>query len=112
MLGSMMYPKMIEWVGHDPKRILLWMFLVAATALLASVASGYETWTFGSFMLFEVCIGVYFPAMSKLKGEIVKESVRATVYALFRLPLNVFVIIMLNAFSQGTFQNYGILRSL
>ncbi|KAF2648245.1 DUF791-domain-containing protein [Lophiostoma macrostomum CBS 122681] len=100
MLGSMVYSKMLEWVGHDTKRILLWTFALAATALLGAVASLYETWTFWSFMLFEVCIGIYFPAMSKLKGDLVKESVRATIYALFRLPLNVFVIVMLNAFSR------------
>jgi MFS transporter, MFS domain-containing protein family, molybdate-anion transporter len=104
MLGSMVYSKMLEWVGHDTKRILLWTFALAATALLGAVASLYETWTFWSFMLFEVCIGIYFPAMSKLKGDMVKESVRATIYALFRLPLNVFVIVMLNAFSRGKFQ--------
>ena len=103
MLGSMVYPSIIKWLGNDAKRVLLWTFGLAAIALLASVATRVETWTFWSFMLFEACIGVYFPAMSKLKGELVKEATRATVYALFRLPLNVFVIVMLNVFSKGEY---------
>ena len=60
-----------------------------------------EVVTFWSFALFEVCTGLYFPTMSRLKSEIVEDAVRARVYGLMRLPLNVFVVVALGITKDG-----------
>ena len=73
MLGSMVYPSIIKWLGNHAKRVLLWTFGLAAIALLASVATRVETWTFWSFMLFEACIGVY---IARPSGVILREADR------------------------------------
>lgn len=44
-----------------------------------------------SFVLFELAVGVYWPAAGMLKAQIVPESCRATMYNLYRLPLNAIV---------------------
>merc|ERR1740138_995738 len=58
---------------------------------------------FVAFLVFEACVGLYFPMIGTLKGEIVPEDMRSTIYNLYRLPLNVIVLLplMLN-FSIGT----------
>merc|ERR1711959_779919 len=47
------------------------------------------------FVLFEITVGMYFPACGTLKGKIVPESCRATLYNIFRIPLNVVVVLAL-----------------
>lgn len=51
--------------------------------------------TFYGFILFEICVGIYFPCMSTLKSKIVPEEHRSTIYNLYRVPLNAIVIFVL-----------------
>jgi len=48
-----------------------------------------------AFLIFEACVGVYFPFMGALKGSIVPEEMRATIYNIYRFPLNVMVLLPL-----------------
>jgi len=50
---------------------------------------------FVAFLVFECCVGLYFPTIGTLKGEIVPEDMRSTVYNIYRLPLNVAVLMPL-----------------
>lgn len=47
---------------------------------------------FVAFMCFEFCCGLYFPSVGILKSEIVPEHVRATMYNIYRVPLNAVVV--------------------
>ena len=42
-----------------------------------------------------VCAGVYFPVMNVLKSGIVPEEHRATIYNLYRIPVNAIVLFSL-----------------
>merc|ERR1719159_1891152 len=48
-----------------------------------------------AFILFEVAVGIYWPAAGVVKAQVVPESCRATLYSLFRLPLNAIVFLCL-----------------
>eukprot|EP00401_Gymnodinium_catenatum_P016414 CAMPEP_0117535728 /NCGR_PEP_ID=MMETSP0784-20121206/41084_1 /TAXON_ID=39447 /ORGANISM="" /LENGTH=515 /DNA_ID=CAMNT_0005332263 /DNA_START=102 /DNA_END=1649 /DNA_ORIENTATION=- len=50
---------------------------------------------FLGFLLFEACVGFYFPAMGMLKSQEVPEEARAGMYSLYRIPLNAVVISLL-----------------
>merc|ERR1719375_2957042 len=50
---------------------------------------------FVAFLAFEACVGMYFPMMGTLKGDIVPEDMRSTIYNIYRLPLNVIVLMPL-----------------
>eukprot|EP00929_Paragymnodinium_shiwhaense_P003193 TRINITY_DN10361_c0_g1_i1.p1 TRINITY_DN10361_c0_g1~~TRINITY_DN10361_c0_g1_i1.p1 ORF type:complete len:470 (-),score=114.48 TRINITY_DN10361_c0_g1_i1:287-1696(-) len=47
---------------------------------------------FFAFLIFEGCVGLYFPMMGSLKGQIVPEDLRSTIYNLYRIPLNAIVV--------------------
>jgi len=47
---------------------------------------------YASFLLFELCVGVYFPMSGTLKGSIVPEESRSAIYNLYRVPLNCIVV--------------------
>jgi len=53
-------------------------------------------------LLFEGCIGAYYPAMSTVKGNIVPEDQRAAIYSVFRLPMN--LVVLINLVSNLGFQ--------
>ena len=56
------------------------------------------------FCVFEICCGVYFPLMAYQKGKIVEDGVRANVYGLMRIPLNVFVVLVLSTTKEGQYK--------
>mmetsp|Transcript_43519 Transcript_43519/g.83549 ORF Transcript_43519/g.83549 Transcript_43519/m.83549 type:complete len:471 (+) Transcript_43519:59-1471(+) len=58
---------------------------------------------FLAFLVFEMMVGLYFPMMGTLKGDIVPEDMRSTIYNIYRVPLNVIVMLpLLMNFSIAT----------
>lgn len=76
--------------------------LFIAALAVSSVGSSFwqlQTCFFG-FLVFEFCVGMYWPAVGTIKSEVVPEGIRATMYNLYRVPLNAVVCgILLNNFS-------------
>merc|ERR1719230_585840 len=70
---------------------------VIALGIPAGVASkGDHLLTcFIAFLVFEFCVGVYFPTVGVVKSEVVPERVRSTMYNFYRVPLNVIVVCLL-----------------
>lgn len=62
--------------------------------LAAYVASNNQLLAlcFTAFLVFEFCVGVYFPTVGVLKSEIVPEHIRGTMYNIYRVPLNAIVV--------------------
>eukprot|EP00448_Togula_jolla_P004447 CAMPEP_0170614394 /NCGR_PEP_ID=MMETSP0224-20130122/24778_1 /TAXON_ID=285029 /ORGANISM="Togula jolla, Strain CCCM 725" /LENGTH=470 /DNA_ID=CAMNT_0010940051 /DNA_START=73 /DNA_END=1485 /DNA_ORIENTATION=- len=100
LLGGMMRP--------DARLLLVFAVATAAFGAAASVAGGtaapsFLKTSFAAFLLFEFCVGVYFPSIGVLKSEIVPESIRGTMYNIYRIPLNgLVVILLLGNFSLST----------
>jgi len=68
---------------------------VSAFALALSVASTDERTRFYAFCLFEACVGMYYPVQGTLRGTLISNEHRATLSSLFRVPLNIFVVVSL-----------------
>jgi MFS transporter, MFS domain-containing protein family, molybdate-anion transporter len=69
-----------------------------------------EQLTFWLFCAFEACVGMYWPCVGYLKGRLVDDSVRAEVYGILRVPLNIFVVLALMA--AGNPNAYGAVFSV
>ncbi|KAI8974852.1 hypothetical protein BD414DRAFT_467899 [Trametes punicea] len=50
---------------------------------------------FWAFCAFETCVGMYYPVQGMLRGKLLPEEHRATLSSLFRVPLNLFVVVSL-----------------
>ncbi len=70
-------------------------FVVAAIALCIPVLTSNYDLIFLGFLIFEGCVGMYFPAMGTLKSSIVPERQRSAIYNIFRVPLNIIVLVVL-----------------
>ena len=105
MLGSMFFTwysalPQGPWVV-SPSVLLMFSLLVAAWCFLVPVLIHNEAITFWCFCIFEMCCGIYFPTMGKLKEKIIDDGVRAKVYGVLRVPLNVFVVVGLGLTKDG-----------
>ena len=87
--------------SREAARLMLSILALASYAVMLPVLQRKETVTFWSFALYEMCVGLYFPTMSRMKSELVEDAVRAKVYSLMRLPLNVFIVAALGVTKDG-----------
>jgi hypothetical protein len=68
--------------------------LTAATAAMA-VATAYGsslTAVVAAFLVFEACVGMYFPSIGTLRSKYVPESHRSVIVNIFGIPLNLIVV--------------------
>ncbi|KAJ7809207.1 hypothetical protein B0H14DRAFT_2867562 [Mycena olivaceomarginata] len=99
MLGSVLYTYL---VAISPESSLMThaklssaVCALAALALAVSVSQPDERARFWAFCVFEACVGLYYPVQGMLRGALIANEHRATLSSLFRVPLNVFVVVSL-----------------
>jgi hypothetical protein len=73
----------------------------AATSLVITVLLRSEALTFWAFCLFETCTGIYFPAIGAQRALVVNDGIRAKIYGVLRIPLNIFVVGALTTTIEG-----------
>ncbi|KAI1204988.1 DUF791-domain-containing protein [Annulohypoxylon truncatum] len=76
-------------------RLLIGILLAANFCFVKLAGPKTEDAAFWLFCLFEACVGMYWPCTGYLKGRLVEDDVRAKVYGILRIPLNIFVVVSL-----------------
>ena len=77
--------------------------IAAGCCLLTVLVLGFSYGVFISFVLFELMCGIFFPTYGSLRAVYIPEEQRSTIMNFFRVPLNLFVIVVLvkkHAFSN------------
>ncbi|KAI0914948.1 hypothetical protein F4823DRAFT_630045 [Ustulina deusta] len=90
-----------------PTQLLMGALVTSAICFSTAAFVREEAGLFVSFLLLEVCNGIYVPSVAYHRGTIVADEARARVYSLMNIPLFVFVIIALqtaNGTSGGRWQ--------
>ena len=98
LFGSKTFGYLVR-TGHRVESFTVAMLAVAGAALLLPALSTNHHVRLMAFFAFEACCGVYWPAMGTMRSRYIPEEVRATIMAVFRLPLNVLVTLVLNRIS-------------
>ncbi|XP_047338900.1 molybdate-anion transporter-like [Impatiens glandulifera] len=47
------------------------------------------------FCVFEACVGIFWPSIMKMRSQYIPEEARSTIMNFFRIPLNIFVCVVL-----------------
>lgn len=103
MLGTITFSYLTN-AGVSASKSLIWILALSAVSCFAMAvpftnksisSSGAQTIQYAGMLLYEFCIGAYYPAMGTVKGTIVPEDQRAAIYNVFRLPLNLMVLLYL-----------------
>jgi hypothetical protein len=102
MLGSQLYNHLIaSATPNSAKHILIGTLGAASLCFFLPAYVREEGVTLWCFCIFEMCCGVYFPAMASLRGKLIEDGSRASVYTILRVPLNAFVVLALSTTQEG-----------
>lgn len=87
---------LFQLVSHAVDTLPFALCSASAGLMAAAILSlGNERALFGVFALFEVMCGLMFPTYGSLRSVYIPNEHRTTVMNIYRIPLNVFVVIML-----------------
>lgn len=95
MIGSVAFS---AWTFIGAELVILFYLILTLSSVamfMAWQSHGSEVLYTFSFLLFEICCGIYYPASATMRGQIIPENLRASVTNVFRVPLNLMVIVML-----------------
>jgi MFS transporter, MFS domain-containing protein family, molybdate-anion transporter len=111
MIGSSMTARLLGNKDLRPEKYMQYVFVTAAGSLSLPIvlkvfpfppnyAKGMPITfegklTLFGFLVFEAMVGIFWPSMMKMRATYVPEEVRSTVMNCFRIPLNLFVCIIL-----------------
>ncbi|TGJ83533.1 hypothetical protein E0Z10_g5228 [Xylaria hypoxylon] len=90
-------------------QLLVGVLLVAGFCFVKLAGAKTETGAFWLFCLLEACIGIFTPCVGYLKGTLIDDDTRATVYSIMRTPFNIVVIVSL-VMAKGNDNIGGIVR--
>ena len=117
MIGSSLSSRLLSRTDTTPERYMQGVYLVAAASLSVPALVPLADRLLGAgwlgeggkeggmnlrgqlqylaFNVFEVCVGIFWPSMMKMRAQYVPEELRSTVMNMFRIPLNLFVCVIL-----------------
>ncbi|KAB2632977.1 molybdate-anion transporter-like [Pyrus ussuriensis x Pyrus communis] len=116
MLGSSLASRLMAGSSLRVESYMQIVFAVSAVSLLLPIVtsfliapsdvkggsmslSGYCQLV--GFCTFEACVGIFWPSIMKMRSQYIPEEARSTIMNFFRIPLNIFVCVVLynvNAF--------------
>ncbi|KAE8740723.1 hypothetical protein FOCC_FOCC013743 [Frankliniella occidentalis] len=102
MLGSIIYSSIMSSELTSPENMLsLAMKMATVSMTVVAILTALDTSQimtqicYVAFLVFEVSVGMYYPAWGYLAGRTVPEDIRASVVSWFRLPMNILTCICL-----------------
>eukprot|EP01132_Coremiostelium_polycephalum_P007760 gene7760-9550_t len=91
MIGSSLF----SLITLKSNQLLQYILLLSIFSMLIPYFFNNSNLIYLSFLIFEICCGLYFPCMGTLRSEYIPESVRASIMNYFRVPLNFLVVLIL-----------------
>lgn len=94
MIGSSLFKLLSKYstVESFMRYVLLLSSLSLATPI---IFKGHQLIVFIGFLVFECCVGIFWPSLGQMRGKYVPEETRATIMNFFRIPLNMIVVAIL-----------------
>ena len=97
MTGSALFSKLADKRVLGVQRIPNLVHELGAVSCLSPMLMPSETVPmYLSFLLLELLVGVFYPVYGTMRGLHVPERVRTSVMNIFRIPLNLFVVVVLS----------------
>ncbi|KAI7995624.1 Molybdate-anion transporter, partial [Camellia lanceoleosa] len=110
MLGSSVASRLMACSSLKVESYMQIVFLISAVSLFIPVGtnvlvspstakggsisfSGYVLLV--GFCAFEACVGIFWPSIMKMRSQYIPEEVRSTIMNFLRIPLNIFVCVVL-----------------
>ncbi|KAJ8301979.1 hypothetical protein KUTeg_020966 [Tegillarca granosa] len=95
MIGSSLFRLLSKYTSVES--FMRPVLFIAALSLGTPILfKGNQLIVFSAFLIFETCVGIFWPSLGTMRGKYVPEETRATIMNFFRVPLNLIVVVILN----------------
>lgn len=108
-LSFLFSPTLFMWKLSYISRysVIVKQFLVAPSGVKGGSISFSGSIQLLGFCAFEGCVGIFWPSIMKMRSQYIPEEARSTIMNFFRIPLNIFVCVVLyNVCSTPWYLNY------
>ncbi|KAK0593353.1 hypothetical protein LWI29_035192 [Acer saccharum] len=110
MLGSSFASRLMARATPKVESYMQIVFLVSSASLMLPIVTTFlvapsnvkgGSITFAGciqllgFCTFEACVGIFWPSIMKMRSQYIPEEARSTIMNFFRIPLNIFVCVVL-----------------
>ncbi|XP_004502700.1 uncharacterized protein [Cicer arietinum] len=110
MLGSSIASKLMARSSFRVESYMQIVFAVSSASLLLPILTTFfavptkargDSLSFAGciqllgFCTFESCVGIFWPSIMKMRSQYIPEEARSTIMNFFRIPLNIFVCVVL-----------------
>lgn len=95
LMASLAFTMIADWHMVRYSTLLVAILATANLCFFLSIHPWSEQSAFWIFCLFEATVGMYWPWTGYLKGKLIDDGMRALVYSILRIPLNLFVVVVL-----------------
>ncbi|XP_021604853.1 molybdate-anion transporter [Manihot esculenta] len=110
MLGSSIASRLLARSFLKVESYMQIVFVISAASLLLPVITSFLIVPTGEkgggisfsgsvqllgFCTFEACVGIFWPSIMKMRSQYIPEEARSTIMNFFRIPLNIFVCVVL-----------------
>jgi len=93
MTGSNFFKFLIS--RYQLENFMRGVFVVATISLSFPIFTSNPVVIFSGFLMFEICVGIFWPGMGTMRSKYIPEESRATIMNIFRIPLNAIVVALL-----------------
>eukprot|EP01103_Thecamoeba_quadrilineata_P021612 TRINITY_DN9994_c0_g1_i1.p1 TRINITY_DN9994_c0_g1~~TRINITY_DN9994_c0_g1_i1.p1 ORF type:complete len:439 (+),score=64.06 TRINITY_DN9994_c0_g1_i1:40-1356(+) len=106
MIGSSLF-RVLAAI-YPIESFMRYVFLLSTLCLSTPIFIQQEFFLMLSFLVFEMCVGMFWPAVGTMRSKYVPEETRATIMNFFRIPLNGMVVLILyNVGNLSTMQVFS-----
>ncbi|PON72009.1 Molybdate-anion transporter [Parasponia andersonii] len=110
MLGSSLAARLLARTSTRVESYMQIVFVISSVSLMLPILTNFlvtpsgergGSISFGGclqllgFCTFEACVGIFWPSIMKMRSQYIPEEARSTIMNFFRIPLNIFVCIVL-----------------
>ena len=99
MIGSLLY-ELSSLFKRFSSRVLYVLHIIPCLCALVPLVTKSYAAVLSSFLLFEMSCGMFFPCYATLRAAHLPEETRAAISNFFRVPMNLFVCLLLYAGAQ------------
>mmetsp|Transcript_97433 Transcript_97433/g.231848 ORF Transcript_97433/g.231848 Transcript_97433/m.231848 type:complete len:448 (+) Transcript_97433:77-1420(+) len=92
-LGGLLFSPQLLLGIMSAEQLAVGVFLVGAAALAVPVFSSGLIPVLLSFIVFETCVGLFFPCLGLLRSKVIPDAIQGSVMNIFRVPLNILVVV-------------------
>jgi MFS family permease len=91
--GGMLFSLLLPIFPGGAEGLTVFVYVTAALAMLVPVFKFEFWWVLGAFLVLEAMVGMFNSCGATLRSRYYPENIQSSIMSVFRLPLNLFVVI-------------------